>query len=436
MSKRDSDFGLDNEFKLKESERVSESNTQTGLDLEFVRSQFPGLQNGWSFMDNAGGTQIVKGAVERMNDFLFNKNVQIGGSYEISLAAAQAVQAGREAVATLVNARRPEEIAFAPTTTVAMQNLARALRSQLEAGDEIIVTVSDHESNIGPWVGLEEFGVTIKFWNLDRGSLELRLEDLESLMTERTRMVAVTHVSNILGTVNPVDKIAKFVHQRGALICVDCVAYAPHRAVDVQGWDVDFLAFSIYKVYGPHAAVLYGKYELMAKLDNLYHYFYSKDKVPAKLEPGNANYEIAYSTVAIVDYLAAVGERGGAAGTTREKLEKAFDLITVHENRLAEKLLAYLRSREDCRIIGFERGDDPRRIPTISFKIAGKDSGELCQALDQYRIAVRFGDFHARRLVEYLGLSDLGGVVRASLTHYNTLDEVEGLIAALEQVLS
>ena len=415
---------------------MSESIIQTELDLEFARSQFPGLQNGWSFMDNAGGTQIVKGAVERMNDFLFNKNVQIGGSYEVSLAAAEALQAGREAVATLVNARRPEEIAFAPTTTVAMQNLARALRSQLQAGDEIIVTVSDHESNIGPWVGLEEFGVTIKFWNLDKDSLELRLEDLDALMTDRTRLVAVTHVSNILGTINPVDEIAEFVHQRGALICVDCVAYAPHRAVDVQAWDVDFLAFSIYKVYGPHAAVLYGKYELMAELDNLYHYFYGKDKVPAKLEPGNANYEIAYSTTGIVDYLAALGERSGATGTTRAKIEKAFALITAHENQLAEKLLAYLRSREDCRIIGVEHGDDPRRVPTISFKIDGKDSGELCQALDQYRIAVRFGDFHARRLVEYLGLSDHGGVVRVSLTHYNSLDEVAGLIAALEAVLA
>ena len=398
---------------------MSESNIQTELDLEFARSQFPGLQNGWSFMDNAGGTQIVKGAVERMNDFLFNKNVQIGGSYEVSLAAAEALQAGREAVATLVNARRPEEIAFAPTTTVAMQNLARALRSQLQAGDEIIVTVSDHESNIGPWVGLEEFGVTIKFWNLDKDSLELRLKDLDALMTDRTRLVAVTHVSNILGTINPVDEIAEFVHQRGALICVDCVAYAPHRAVDVQAWDVDFLAFSIYKVYGPHAAVLYGK-----------------DKVPAKLEPGNANYEIAYSTTGIVDYLAALGERSGATGTTRAKIEKAFALIIAHENQLAEKLLAYLRSREDCRIIGVEHGDDPRRVPTISFKIDGKDSGELCQALDQYRIAVRFGDFHARRLVEYLGLSDHGGVVRVSLTHYNSLDEVAGLIAALEAVLA
>ncbi len=409
---------------------------QTELDIDFVRKQFPGLNNGWAFMDNAGGTQILERVVERMNDFLFNKNVQVGGSYEVSLAAAAALQAGREAIATLVNAKRPEEIAFAPTTTVALQNLARSMRSQLRVGDEVIVTVSDHESNIGPWVGLEDLGIKIKFWNLDKESLQLKLDDLDELMTERTKLVAVTQVSNILGTINPVDEIAKFVHARGALICVDCVAYAPHRAIDVTAWDVDYLAFSLYKVYGPHGAVLYGKYDLLAELDNLYHYFYGKDKVPAKLEPGNANYEIAYSTTGIIDYLSELGARDGAGCSVRENIVAAFEKITRHENRLAVRLLSYLRSRDDCQIIGISEGDDPRRVPTISFKIEGKDSGELCRAMDDYKIAIRFGDFHARRLVEYLGLEGNNGVVRVSLTHYNTLNEVDALIAALDQVLA
>lgn len=408
---------------------------QAELDIEYVRSQFPGLKNGWAFMDNAGGTQILAKAVEQMNDFLFNKNVQTGGSYEISLEAAAALQAGREAIATLVNANRPEEIAFASSTTVAMQNLARSMRGQLREGDEIIVTVSDHESNIGPWVSLEEIGVKIKFWSLDKESLELRLDDLEKLMTDRTKLVAVTHVSNILGTINPVAEIADFVHARSALICVDCVAYAPHRAIDVRAWDVDFLAFSLYKVYGPHGAVLYGKYELLAQLDNLYHYFYDKGKVPAKLEPGNASYEIAYSTTGIVDYFSQLGAQGGARGSVRENIEAAFAQITQHENQLAEKLLSYLRGRDDCRIIGITHGDDSRRVPTISFKVRGKDSGELCKAMDKHKVAIRFGDFHARRLVEYLDLAENSGVVRVSLAHYNTLDEVDALIAALGEVL-
>lgn len=406
------------------------------LDMDFVRSQFPGLENGWTFFDNAGGTQILTRSVERMNDFLFNMNVQIGGSYEISQRAAAALQSGREAMQCLVNAQRPEEIAFAASTTVVLQNLARSMKSQLSAGDEVVVTVSDHESNIGPWAGLEAIGVKVRTWNLDKDSLELKLEDLAPLMNDRTKLVAVTHVSNILGTINPIAEIAEFVHARGALICVDSVAFAPHRAIDVRAWDVDFLAFSLYKVYGPHFAVLYGKFDLLADLDNLYHYFYGKEKIPAKLEPGNASYELAYSSTGIVDYLSDLGAQSGSSGSVRENIETAFDTITRHENQLAERLLAYLRNRSDCRIIGFEKGDDPRRVPTISFVVEGHDSGEICRKIDDYKIAIRFGDFHARRLVEYLDLADNNGVVRVSMTHYNTLQEVDAFITGLDEILA
>lgn len=410
-------------------------NTKPQLDLEFVREQFPGLKNGWAFFDNAGGTQILRQSVERMNDFLYNANVQTGGSYEISLKAAAALQSGREAMMTLLNASRPEEVAFAASSTVALQNLARSMRSQLKAGDEIIVTVSDHESNIGPWVGLQDLGVVIKTWDLNKESLELDLSDLGDLMTDRTRLVAVTHVSNILGTINTIPEITRFVHDRGARICVDSVAYAPHRAIDVSGWDVDYLVFSLYKVFGPHFAVLYARYDLMAELDNLYHYFYGKDKIPAKIEPGNASYELAYSSTGIVDYLAELGLRAGCNGCVRDKLEAAFECITEHENRIAERLLAYLRGRDDCRVIGFPLGDDARRVPTISFVIDGQDPGEIARKVDDYNIAVRFGDFHARRLVEYLDLDKAGGVVRVSMTHYNTLEEVDALISALQEIL-
>lgn len=409
--------------------------SDSSLDLDFVRSQFPGLKNGWTFFDNAGGTQILAGAVARMNDFLFNSNVQTGGSYEVSVRAAAALQSGREAMMQLVNASRPEEIAFAASTTVALQNLARSMASQFSPGDEVIVTISDHESNIGPWVGLERFGVKVRTWSLNKDSLELQIESLEKLMSPRTKLVAVTHVSNILGTINPIAQIAEVVHANGALICVDSVAFAPHRAIDVRALDVDFMAFSLYKVFGPHFAVLYGKYELFAELDNLYHYFYGKDKVPAKLEPGNASYELAYSSVGIVEYLLDLAERHGAGGTERERIETAFALITRHENVIAERLLAYLRDRGDCRIIGVERGDDPRRVPTISFVVDGMDPGEIARQIDPYRIAVRFGDFHARRLVEHLELNQNDGCVRVSMTHYNTLKEVDALIAALNDVL-
>lgn len=405
------------------------------LDIDYVRSQFPGLQKEWTFFDNAGGSQILKQAVERMNSFLFDKNVQIGGSYTTSQDAAQALYDARSAAMQLVNASRPEEIIFGSSTTVLLQNLARAMSSQLSAGDEIIVTISDHESNIGPWDKLRDAGVTIKFWPLNKDTYALDLDDLAQLITDKTRLVCVTHVSNIIGTINPIADIAAFVHAHGARICVDAVAYAPHRAVDVKAWGVDYYVFSLYKTYGPHYALMYGKYSHLLELDTLYHYFYGKDKVPGKMEPGNPNYELAYATVGIVDYLCELGTRAGSNGDNREKITTAFQAIAQQEDLLTERLLSYLRSRNDCRIIGQTTNRDGQRIPTISFVVDGQDSAEICKAMDAHKIAIRFGDFHARRLVEYLDLTTNNGTVRVSMVHYNTLSEVDALIAALDQII-
>ena len=405
-------------------------------DLDFVRSQFPGLKQDWTFFDNAGGSQILKSAVDRINTFLFEKNVQIGGSYAVSQAAAAALHEARQAGMTLVNAARPEEIVFGPSTTVLLQNLSRAMESQFAPGDEVIVTVSDHESNIGPWDRLQASGVVVKFWPLDQETLTLKLEDLEPLMSERTRLVAVTHVSNILGAVNDIRAIADFVHARGALICVDAVAYAPHRAIDVQAFDADFYVFSLYKVFGPHYALMYGKYALLAELDTLYHYFYGKEKVPGKLEPGNPNYELAYATCGIVDYLTALGERAGETGSSRMKVEAAYRAITAQEEALSERLLAYLRARNDCTIIGDASADGRRRVPTIAFRLDGRDAADICRQVDGFQVAIRHGDFHSRRLAEYLGLTDHGGMLRVSMVHYNTIEEVDRLTAALDTILS
>ena len=402
------------------------------LDLTHVRSHFPGLSRGWTLFDNAGGSQILRGAVERMTEFLYEKNVQIGGSYEISLAAAEALRDARAAAATLMNAARPEEIVFGPSTTVLLQNLARAMRSQLRPGDEVIVTMSDHESNIGPWVSLQEFGIVLKFWPLNHDTLSLELDDLAPLMTDRTKLVAVTHVSNILGQVNPVTEIARFVHDRGARICVDAVAYAPHRAIDVEAWDVDYYVFSLYKTYGPHYAVMYGKHEHLLELDTLYHYFYGKDKVPGKLEPGNPSYECAYSTLAIRDYFAGLG---GSATTPRAAIEAGFAAVTAQEDALVDRLLSYLTARNDCRVFGATTNVGSKRIPTVAFRFDGHDSAALAKAMDANKIAIRHGDFHSRRLVEDLGQMGDGGLLRVSMVHYNTLEEVDRLCAALDSIL-
>lgn len=413
---------------------MTQSDTDA-IDTGFVRGHFPALESGWIFLDNAGGSQILRGAVDRISEFLLERNVQIGGSYAVSKAAADALWQGREAGRLLTNAKLPEEIVFGPSTTVLMQTLVAAMRGQFHPGDEVVVSTADHESNIGPWERLREFGVTLRYWPLDRDSRQLRLEDLDAVMSERTRLVCVHHVSNILGRINPIKDIAAFVHARGARIFVDGVAYAPHRAIDVRDWDVDYYAFSLYKCFGPHMAILYGKYDLLRGLDGLYHYFYGRERVPGKLEPGNPNYELAYSTVALTDYITRLGSREGAEDTSRARLEAGFRAITAQENRLTARLLAHLRACPDIHVVGADRQDNSSsRVPTIAFRIAGRNSAEFVRAIDDHGIAIRHGDFHSRRLVEELGEDHEGGVIRVSAVHYNTLDEIDRLIAAIDAV--
>ncbi|MCC9625906.1 cysteine desulfurase-like protein [Thalassospira sp. MA62] len=408
---------------------------QRTLDMDYVHSQFPALANGWTFFDNAGGSQILTKALDRINSFLLYRNVQIGGSYDVSQKAAEALMDARKAAAHWVNASRPEEIVFGASTTVLLQNLSRAMRSQFKPGDEIVVTIGDHESNIGPWVALEEFGVIIRFWEPDKATGRLHLDGLKAVMTDKTKLVCVTHVSNIVGEVNPVREFADYAHANGAKICVDAVAYAPHRAIDVQAFDADYYVFSLYKTYGPHGAMMYGKYDLLLELDTLYHYFYGKDKVPGKLEAGNPSYEVAYSVCGIVEYLAELGERAGATGSLRDKIVAAYDAITAQENALTDRLLTYLRGRNDCVVIGQDDNRHGTRIPTIAFRFDNRNAEDICKAIDKENIAIRFGDFHSRRLIEYMGLTDNAGVVRVSMVHYNTIEQVDRLTAAFDRLL-
>jgi selenocysteine lyase/cysteine desulfurase len=265
----------------------------------------------------------------------------------------------------------------------------------------------------------------------------LELEDLDRVMTTRTRLVAFTHASNIFGRIHPVAEITRFVHDRGAKVCVDGVAFAPHRAIDVQAWDVDYYVLSLYKAYGPHHALLYGKYAHLLELDNLYHYFIARDRIPYKLQPGNPNYELSYGSIGIVDYLEELGGRMGAAAVPpRARIERAFEAIAEHEEVLAGRLLDFLAARTGVRVIGDRTAHRATRVPTISFVVEGRDSQAIVRHIDTLRIGIRFGDFHSRRLVEHLGLlAAHNGVVRVSMVHYNTVEEVDRLIEGLSQVI-
>ncbi len=408
------------------------------LDLDFARAQFPALAAGWAFLDNAGGSQVLASVADRVREYLLTTSVQVGASYEPSRLAAERIAAAARACALLVNAADPSEVVLGPSSTQLLQNLARAFRERIGPGDEIVVTNADHEANVTPWLRLaEERGATVRVWPADPATAGLGLASLAPLMTGRTRLVCFPHVSNVVGTVHPVAEIARFVHQRGALVCVDGVAYAPHRAVDVRAWDIDLYVFSLYKVFGPHQGLLYGRRELLLDLANVNHVFVPKDALPYKFLPGNLNYELAHGVPAIVEYLEELGRRAGAAAdsTARERIEAAFAAIARHEEGLTAPLLEYLAGKPGVRLLGDPSSGRAGRIATVAFSVEGRSSAEIPAAVDAFRIGIRYGDFHARRLIESLGLAERNGIVRISMAHYNTPEEMERLIAALETVL-
>ncbi|WP_188908843.1 cysteine desulfurase-like protein [Aureimonas endophytica] len=400
------------------------------LDLSFVRSQFPALAGEWAFMDNAGGSQVLRSVAERMSDYLLTSNVQTGASYAPSQLSLQRVSETRDAFALMMNCDRGE-IIEGPNTTVLLRFLSEAMTSRLQPGDEIILTNVDHEANIGPWLKHEARGVVIKWWRCDPETFELDLEDLKALMSERTKLVCVTHASNILGTINPIPEIAEIAHAVGADLVVDAVAYAPHRAIDVKALGADYYVFSVYKVFGPHHAVMYGRRDKLEALDNIYHYFFDKSRVPHKLEPGNINYEAAWGSIGAVDYVEELGRREGASGG-RPAIEAGFAAIAEQERIVTARLMDFLTSRNSVRVIGRRSTAIEDRVSTLSFTVGEESSKAVVEAVDAAKVGIRFGDFYARRIVEEHGLMRQDGVVRVSMIHYNTVEEVDRLIAALE----
>jgi cysteine desulfurase family protein (TIGR01976 family) len=406
-------------------------------DINFIRQQFPALTNGFAFFDNAGGSQVPVQVANKISHYLLHANVQLGASYRISKQSEAMVATASGLWAQAINAADPAEIVMGSSSTALLQNLARSLAHYFKPGDEVIVTNCDHEANIGPWLGLEEAGIVIKTWKINPDSFQLELEELGKLMTSKTRLVAFTHVSNILGSINPVEEITRFIHERGALVCVDGVAFAPHRQVDVKKWDIDFYVFSFYKVFGPHYALLYGRHALLSQLPGINHYFIAREDVPYKLQPGNVNFELTVGSTGIIDYLDTVFAQHFELSTWDlfSRLKQVFDLFTEHEEQLTRRFLEFLASKKNIRLIGSAEFSREVRVPTFSFVVENIKSSVIPPQVDGHDIGIRWGDFFARRLINDLGLSDVDGVVRVSMVHYNTAEEVDRLIRVLDRIL-
>jgi cysteine desulfurase family protein (TIGR01976 family) len=401
-----------------------------------VRPLFPALaeQAGGRqaiFFDAPGGTQVPTPVIDAIGDYLARRNANTHGAFVTSRRTDETIAAAHSAMADLLGCA-PEETVFGANMTSLTFALSRAIGRELGAGDEIVVTRLDHDANVAPWRALEERGVTIREVDVDVEDCTLDWADFAAKVSSRTRLVAVGYASNAVGTINDVARAVELARSVGALSFVDAVHYAPHGPIDVRALGCDFLACSVYKFFGPHVGVLYGKAEQLERL-RPYKVRPASNAAPDRWMTGTQNHEGLAGSTAAVDYLAALGDP--RAGSRRAALLDALSTIKAYERELSERLIGGLLQIPGLTFYGIreaERFDE--RTPTVSFRLANHTPRQLAEALGERGIFVWDGNYYALGLSERLGVEPLGGMVRVGLAHYNTADEVDALLAALGEL--
>ncbi len=408
------------------------------LDVNYVRSQFPAfkdpLSKDWSFFENAGGSYVPKKVIDKLTEFMTSTKVQPYAEYPMSKIAGENMDRATELFAQMINAKK-NEILIGGSTSINLYVLSNALKKFIKPNDEVIVTNQDHEANISPWRRLKEIGAKIIEWKFDLDSHELKLSDLESLITNKTKILAVTHCSNIIGSVNNLKKISELAHKNNIIVIGDGVSYAPHGFPDVKELDVDFYTFSLYKTYGPHLALLYGKEEILKDLPNQNHEFLNGE-YPYTINPGGPNHEELSSLIGIYDYFSDLYNHHfeDKKLSIVNKISKINELIAKHEEDLANPILSKISSMDDLMLIGKNKIENKNRAPTISFFSKSKTSKQISDFFLNNKVATRNDNFYAWRCLKSLGLSTNDGVVRLSLVHYNNSHDTELVINTLEKL--
>jgi cysteine desulfurase family protein (TIGR01976 family) len=375
-----------------------------------------------------------------MTDYLIHHNANHGGAFATSERSDAILHQAHAAVADLLNAASPDEIVFGPNMTTLTLSISRALGREIGPGDEIVVTRMDHDANISPWVlAAQDRGATVHWADFDVEDYTLDMENVRGLINEKTKIVAVGYASNATGTVNDVATVVEWAHDVGALAFVDAVQYAPHGPIDVQALDCDLLACSAYKFYGPHVGVLYGKYDLLDRLQ-AYKVRPAPDTPPDKYETGTQNHEGIAGTLAAVNYLAEIGEEYGReyeahfSGFTgrRLQLKTGMAVLREYDHVLSAAILGELATVPGVQIHGIaDRDRLAERVPTVSFTWEDRHPREIAAALGERGIYVWDGNYYALAVTERLGLEGRGGMVRVGAVHYNTVEEIERLGSAL-----
>ena len=410
--------------------------------LEFVRGFFPALDGSQSvFFDNGAGAQVPRSVIEAVGEHLTHRSVQRGGRYRLSEEVDRVVQVARESLGIFVNAYEPDEIVLGSNASSFIWQTSLAIRDTLKAGDEIIVTELDHEANIAPWLALEERDIKVKFWPLAEDGERLDIEDLEKLLTKRTRVVAVTKASNALGTIVDLIPVAERIHAQEGYLFVDAVQFAPHGPLDVRFLDCDFLVCSGYKIFGPHMGFMWGRKEVLDSLPTFREYFV-KNEAPDKFELGTFNYEAVSGMNAAIGYIEELGRRSQHLPLAPEEdvgrrggMRRGMQAIRHYERTLTTYGLEVLGALPNIKLHGVTDPDQAAlRTPTFLFSVEGMKPAEVSQSLGDMDIFVRDGHMYCPRLMKSIGLSEEEGAVRASLVHYNSAEEIDRLVGALRKL--
>jgi len=414
------------------------------IELDVVRAQFPALAQPYIYLDNPGGTQICRPALDSIQNYLIGMNANHGGRFATSRASDALVDEARAAAADFLNAHNAEEIVFGPNMTSLTFSVSRALGATFNPGDLIVLTRMDHDANISPWLRLaEDRGLRVRFVDFDVEDGTLNLDDMAAALDEKPRLLAVGYASNALGTINPLDRIIPMAHAAGALVYVDAVQYAPHGPIDVQRLDADFLVCSAYKFFGPHMAVLYGRQELLESLP-AYRVRPAPAHGPGKFETGTGNFEHMAGLLGTLNYFEWLGRRfggeyaelhGGDTHGRRLIYKQAMSVLHAYEQELGRALQRGLLSLPGAHLYGI--ADEARldeRVPTYAVTFEGHSPAELAEKLGQRGINVWDGNFYALEVTTRLGLEDRGGLLRIGAAHYNSLDEIDCTVAALAEL--
>ena len=419
---------------------IAEQASKTSLDLTWVRSQFPSLHqivNGRPavFLDGPGGTQVPQRVINATSDYLARNNANTGGAYETSRWTDRMIAEARAAMGNFLNCDA-EGIVFGANMTSLTYAMSRALGRDLGPGDEIVVTLLDHDANFSPWKALEEKGVTVRAAKFNAADCMLDMQDLARQITSRTRVVAAGYASNAVGTINDVGEIVRLARKAGALSYIDAVHYAPHGLIDVRGLECDFLVCSTYKFFGPHMGVLYGKREHLERL-RPYKVRPNTENVPQRWEWGTLNHECIAGIRACVEYWEDLGRRTKpSVGSRREAIVVAHAAIHAHERAMTEKMIAGLVAIPKLKLYGIS---DPlrfdHRCATIAVRIDGWTPLQLATKLGERGFFTWDGNYYALNLTEQLDVERTGGFLRIGLVHYNTMEEVEGFLAVLREMV-